>query len=296
MRGRNSVAVAVRHPNGGITLRHERLSALFAGRIRETLFLRGPIVLIETLLLGVRALFYSASVALDEQEETVGPKTLWGMVAFGFVLALGLFLVLPLLIVRYAVDPHVSAIGSNVADGLIRMVVFLIYLKAINFMPDIRRVWGYHGAEHKTINAYEAGEDLEVEKIRPYSTAHTRCGTGFILIVMTIAILAHAFLGRPPLWIRFVERLAILPLIGAVSYELIKYSADHTMNRLVRIALIPGLALQSMTTREPDDGQIEVAVSAFKRVLADDVEPGGELAEETAPVSGVTGGAGGIDH
>lgn len=288
MRGRNTVAVAVRRPNGEIALRHEPLSATFSGKVREIPLIRGPVVLVETLVLGVRALFYSASVALEDQEETVGPRTLWGMVALGFVLALGLFVALPLLIVHF-IDPYVSSTVSNITDGLIRLVIFLIYLKAINLMPDIRRVWAYHGAEHKTINAYEAGESLEVEKIRPYDTAHSRCGTGFILIVLVIAILAHAFLGRPPMWIRFLERLAILPVIGAVSYELIKYSADHTKNRLVQIALIPGLALQSMTTQEPDDSQIEVAVSALKRVVADD-EPPGHLAEETAPVTGVTGG------
>jgi uncharacterized protein YqhQ len=288
MRGRNAVATAVRRPNGEIALRHEPLSTTFSGRVREIPLVRGPIVLIETLVLGVRALFYSASVALEDQEETVGPRTLWGMVALGFILALGLFLALPLLIVHF-IDPYVSSTVSNITDGVIRLIIFLIYLNVINLMPDIRRVWAYHGAEHKTINAYEAGESLEVEKIRPYETAHTRCGTGFILIVLVIAVLAHAFLGRPPMWIRFLERLAILPVIGAVSYELIKYSADHTKNKLVQIALIPGLALQAMTTREPDDSQIEVAVSALKRVIADD-EPGDHLAEETAPVTGVTGG------
>jgi uncharacterized protein YqhQ len=201
---------------------------------------------------------------------------------------------LPLLVVHF-IDPYVSAVASNTIDGAIRLVVFLLYLKAIDFMPDIRRVWAYHGAEHKTINAHEAGEELEVEKIRPYSTAHTRCGTGFILIVLVIAVLAHAFLGRPPMWIRFLERLAILPVIGAVSYEIIKISAEHTTSRLVRIILRPGLALQSMTTREPDDGQIEVAVLALRRVLDDDVEPSSDLPKEAGPVSGVAGGAGGVD-
>lgn len=288
------MAVAVRREDGEIVLKHEPLPTLFAGRIRQTPFVRGPIVLFETMILGVKALFYSASVALEDVEESISPSALWGIVAFGFALAMGLFVALPLLVVHF-IDPYVSAVASNTIDGAIRLVVFLAYLKAIDFMPDIRRVWAYHGAEHKTINAHEAGEELEVEKIRPYSTAHTRCGTGFILIVLVIAVLAHAFLGRPPMWIRFLERLAILPVIGAISYEIIKISAEHTTSRLVRIILRPGLALQSMTTREPDDGQIEVAVLALRRVLDDDVEPSSDLPKEAGPVSGVAGGAGGVD-
>ena len=291
MRGRRSVAVAVRRPNGEIAVRHEPLAALFTGRIREIPLLRGPIVLIEILVLGIRALLYSASVSLEEEQE-VSPTLLWGMVILGFIIALGLFLALPLLIVHY-LDPHVSATASNVADGVIRLIIFLIYLKVIALMPDIRRVFAYHGAEHKTINAYEAGEELEVDKVRTYGTAHSRCGTGFILIVLVIAVLAHAFLGRPPMWIRFLERLAILPLIGALSYEMIRFTAANIKNKLVRVALIPGLALQSMTTREPDDSMLEVAISALKRVIADD-EPPADLAEETASIAGMAGGAGGI--
>jgi len=293
MRGRNSTAVAVRRPNGEIALRRDPLATLFAGRIRDIPLLRGPIVLLETLVLGVRALFYSASVSLEEEEQTISTAMLWGIVILGFALALGLFVALPLLIVHY-IDPYITSMVSNIVDGIIRLVVFLIYLKVLDLMPDIRRVWAYHGAEHKTINAYEAGEDLEVDRIRPYGTAHTRCGTGFILIVLVVAILAHAFLGRPPMWIRFLERLAILPVVGAVSYEFIKFSADHMKSRLVKIILIPGLALQAMTTREPDDSQLEVAISALKRVLADDAGSPAELAEETASVTGMAGGAEGL--
>lgn len=292
MRGRRSVAAAVRRPNGEITVRHEPLGAWSTGRIREIPLLRGPIALIEILVLGIRALLYSASVSLEEEEEEISPALLWGMVVLGFVIALGLFLVLPLVIVHY-LDPHISSTVSNVADGVIRLVIFLIYLKAMALMPDIRRVFAYHGAEHKTINAYEAGEDLEVDKVRRYGTAHARCGTGFILIVLVIAVLAHAFLGRPPMWIRFLERLAILPVIGAVSYEMIRFTAANIKNKLVRVALTPGLALQSMTTREPDDSMLEVAISALKRVIADD-EPPADLTEETASVAGMAGGAGGI--
>jgi len=293
MRGRDSVSVAVRRPDGEIVVRHEPLSGFFTGRLRRIPLVRGPIVLIETFVLGVRALLYSASVAFEEEEE-VTPTMMWGMAALGIIFALGLFLALPLLIVHY-LDPYISDVVSNIADGLIRLVIFLIYLRVVTLMPDIRRVWAYHGAEHKTINAYEAGEPLEVERVRDYSTAHTRCGTGFILIVLVIAVIAHAFLGRPDWWLRFLERLAILPVIGALSYEMIRFSAANIKSRLVRLTIKPGLLLQSMTTREPDDSQLEVAISALKRVLEADFEPTAQPAEETTPVTGVTGGAGGID-
>jgi len=291
MRGRKGIAVAVRRPNGEIALNSEPLGGMSTGRIREIPLVRGIVVLVETLVLGIRVLFYSASVSLDE-EVKISPWLLWGSVAVGFILAMALFLVLPLLATHF-VDPYVSPAVSNLIDGVIRLVIFVIYLGAISLMPDIRRVFAYHGAEHKTINAYEAGEPLEVEKVRKYSTAHSRCGTNFILIVMVIAIIAFVFLGRPPIWLRYVERIILLPVIAAVGYEVIKFGAAHIKNIVVRIVLTPGLALQAMTTRQPDDRQIEVAISALQRVLAVDAEPS-KLAEEAAPVSGVADGTGGV--
>jgi hypothetical protein len=292
MRGRKGIAVAVRRPNGEIALSSEPLGGMSTGRIREIPLVRGIVVLVETLVLGIRVLFYSASVSLDE-EVKISPWLLWGSVAVGFILAMALFLVLPLLATHF-VDPYVSPAVSNLIDGVIRLVIFVIYLGAISLMPDIRRVFAYHGAEHKTINAYEAGEPLEVEKVRKYSTAHSRCGTNFILIVMVIAIIAFVFLGRPPMWLRYVERILLMPVIAAVSYELIKFAAAHIKNIVVRIVLTPGLALQAMTTRQPDDRQIEVAISALQRVLAVDAEPTLKLTEETASVTGMADGPGGV--
>lgn len=294
MRGRKSIAIAVRRPNGEITVRHEPLGSLSTGRVREIPLIRGIVVLVETLVLGIKALFYSASVSLEEEQEA-STSMLWGSVALGLVLAVGLFVAIPLVIIHFLIDPYSSsAVVGNVADGVIRLVIFLIYLKAMALIPDIRRVFAYHGAEHSTINAYEAGEPLEVDKVRTYSTAHSRCGTTFLLFVLVIAILAHAFLGRPPMWIRFLERIAILPAIAAVSYEMIRFGADHVRNRLVRAILAPGLALQAMTTRQPDDRQLEVAISALERVLSADAETAPEFAEETGPVPGMAGGAGGV--
>ena len=280
MRGRKNVAIAVRRPDGEIVLSARELGSLYTGRPREWPLVRGAIVLVETLVLGMKALMYSTNVALEREGEE-NSALLWGTAAFGMVFALALFLVLPLLLTRYLVDPHIdSAVVSNLADGILRLVIFLLYLKVIALMPDIRRVWAYHGAEHKTINAYEAGIPLEVEAVRPYSTAHTRCGTGFILIVLVLAILVFAFTGQPALWVRLLTRLALLPLIAAASYEMIRFCANHTGNRIVRAVTRPSLALQALTTREPDEQQLEVAISALNKALEGD---GVTLPQGSAP-------------
>ena len=291
MLGRRSMAVAVRRPNGEIAVHSEPLGGWHTGRLREIPFLRGIVVLVGTLSLGIRTLFYSAEVSLEE-EQKVSSALLWGTVALGLILALGLFLALPLMVIHY-LDPYISATTSNILEGLIRLVIFVAYLGAITLFPDIRRVFAYHGAEHKTINAYEAGEALEVDRVRSYGTAHYRCGTNFIFVVFVIAIVAFAFLGRPPMWIRYLERIALLPAIASISYEIIRLGAGHIKNGFVRAILTPGLALQALTTRQPDDRQIEVAISALRRVLAADTEPS-KFAEETASVASMTNGAGGV--
>jgi uncharacterized protein YqhQ len=185
----------------------------------------------------------------------------------------GLFFIVPLFLTR-GLDPHISSsLVSNVVEGSIRLAVFVIYLKVVGLMPDIKRVFAYHGAEHKVINAYEDGASMEVEAVRGYRTAHPRCGTGFLLVVLILAILVFALLGRPPLWLRLVSRVALLPVIAAVGYEAIRFGATHLKNRLVRAFVAPGLALQSMTTREPDDQQLEVALTALRGVMeADNLE------------------------
>ncbi len=288
MRGQKGIAVAVRRPNGEIALNNQPLGGLSTSRIRSIPLLRGIVVLVETLVLGIRTLLYSAQVSVDE-EVKISPWMLWSSVIVGFVVALGLFMGLPLLVSSFA-DSHVSPWVSNLIDGVIRIAIFVIYLWAISLMPDIRRVFAYHGAEHKTINAYEAGEPLEVEKVQKYSTAHSRCGTSFLLIVMVIATIAFCFLGRPPMWLRYVERILLMPVIAAVSYEIIKFNAAHIKNTVVRIILAPGLALQSMTTRQPDDKQIEVAISALRSVLALDAETPPQFAEETTSITSVASG------
>jgi uncharacterized protein YqhQ len=167
----------------------------------------------------------------------------------------------------------VSAITSNVVEGVIRLAMFLAYIVLIGRMPDIRRVFAYHGAEHKTINAYEAGSPLTVAGVRPHSLQHPRCGTGFLLVVAVLCIVVFAFLGRPPLPIRLLSRVVLIPLVAAIAYELLRLGANQYHHRLVRAFLRPSLALQRLTTREPDDEQIAVAIQAFAAVRAADEAP-----------------------
>lgn len=272
MRGRKHISVALRAPDGGIVTFTEPVGAVYRGRLGSMPFVRGILVLWESLILGLRTLFYSAEVASREETKRLSPAWLWFSLALGVIFALVLFLVLPLLVV-WALDPYISSsIVSNTVEGLVRLAIFIAYLWLIAFIPDVRRLFAYHGAEHKTVNAYEQGAALEVDQIRGYSTAHARCGTAFILVVLVLAIIVFAFLGRPPLWLRFLERIALLPVIAAVSYEMMRLGAGHAKNIAVRALLTPCFLLQVLTTRQPDDGQLEVAISALKGALDADAE------------------------
>ncbi|RLC72973.1 MAG: DUF1385 domain-containing protein [Chloroflexi bacterium] len=272
MRGPRRMKVAVRRSDGEIVSHVESLGNFYSGTLRRKPFLRGFVVLVETLILGIKALLYSARVSAESQlEEEISPLILWLAAFLGILLGLVLFVAIPLLLAHFGLDRLTpSPILSNLADGLIRVIIFLLYLKGMTLIPDIRRVFAYHGAEHKTVNAYEAGAELRPEEVQKYSTAHVRCGTGFLLFVLVIAILAFVFLGRPALWLRFLSRLALLPLIAAVSYELIHLAADHPNNPLIRAILAPGLWLQRLTTRQPDEQQLEVAIEALEGVLEKD--------------------------
>ena len=277
MRGRKSVAVAVRRPNGEISLTSQPLASMYKGHARNWPFIRGIIVLIETLALGTQTLLHSAQIAAAEEEENLSPTMLWGTVAVAVAFAVALFFVAPLLITRYLVDPFISSsLMSNIIEGLIRIGIFIAYLKIISLMPDVKRLFTYHGAEHKVVNAYEAGIPLEVEYVRNYSTAHTRCGTSFLLAVLVISIFVFALLGRPSMWLSILSRIVLIPVIAAIGYEFVRFGATHHGNVLVRALLAPGLLLQSMTTGEPNDSQLETALSAMRKVVETDNETGAE--------------------
>lgn len=273
MRGRKHITVAIRAPDGGIVTFSQPVGAIYGGgRLRRMPLIRGIIVLGDSLILGLRTLLYSAEVASEKETGRLSPASLWFSLALGVILALVLFLVLPLLI-AWVLDPFISSsMVSNTVDGLVRLAIFIAYLRVIAFIPEVRRLFAYHGAEHKTVNAYEQGAALEVDQVRGYSTAQARCGTAFILIVLVLAIIVFAFLGRPPLWLRFLERIALFPAIAAFSYELMRLGAGHVKNMAVRVLLTPCFLLQALTTRQPDDGQLEVAISALKGALDADAE------------------------
>jgi uncharacterized protein YqhQ len=269
IRGKETVAISVRQPNGQLSVVKQPLASIYKGRLRQIPLIRGIIVLIETLALGTQSLLHSAQVAAAEEgEQKIPTAVLWGTVALSLALGVALFFMVPLLATRYLIDPYIeSALLSNLFEGLIRIGIFVAYLKLISLIPDIRKVFAYHGAEHKVVNAYEAGVPLDVESVKKYSTAHARCGTAFLFIVLIVAILVFALVGQPTLWVRILSRIALIPVIAVISYEIMKFGASHIENRLVRVLLSPGLLLQRITTRQPDDSQIEAAISALNEVI-----------------------------
>jgi uncharacterized protein YqhQ len=269
IRGKEGVAISVRQPDGELNIVRQPLASIYKGRLREMPLIRGIIVLVETLVLGTQSLLHSAQVAsAEEVEEKMPTALLWGTVAVSLALGVALFFMVPLFATRYLIDPYISsALLSNIFEGLIRIGIFIAYLKVISLIPYIKRWFEYHGAEHKVVNAYEAGVPLEVESVKNYSTAHARCGTAFLFIVLIVAIFVFALVGRPTLWIRILSRIALIPVIAAISYEIMKLGAAHINNKIVRVLLAPGLLLQSITTKEPDDSQLEAAISALNEVI-----------------------------
>jgi len=268
MRGQKIMVTAVRRPNGELLMNTQPLATIYTGWMRRAPLIRGIIVLIEALVLGIKNLLYSANVSLEEEEEKISGGLVWSMVIFSLVLAVSLFFMAPLFLTKL-LDPYIhSLLAFHLIEGLIRLAIFVIYLKLMILVPDIKRVFAYHGAEHKTVNAYEDGVPLEVEAIKRYSTAHVRCGTSFLFAVLIIAILVFALVGRPSsLWLMILSRIILIPVIAALSYEVTHFGGRHAKNGLVRAILYPGLLLQKLTTREPDDSQLEVAISALRKVV-----------------------------
>jgi len=267
MRGRKAMATAVRRPNGDIVVDTVPLAAVYTGRVRKLPFLRGIIVLLETLVLGVKTLIYSANVSLDEEGEKITTGMVLGLLAISLSFTVGLFFIAPLLLTKL-LDPYIgSSFVFSLIEGVIRVAIFLAYLGLIGRMADIKRVFAYHGAEHKVVNAFEAGVPLEVAAVKEHSTTHVRCGTSFMFSVLILAIIVFALIGRPSFWLMLLSRVVLIPVIAAIGYEINHFGALHADNALVRMMLAPGWWLQSLTTRQPDDGQLEVALSALKRVV-----------------------------
>jgi uncharacterized protein YqhQ len=302
MRGSKSMAVAVRAPNGQIVLHSEPLNkAVYGSWLSKVPFVRGVTLLWDTLVLGTRTLMFSADVASQSIASAPGltdgtapgevahasgrPDSLmadpvaWGTILVSVGLAVGLFFLLPALLAKW-LDPLIaSSLLSNLVESVIRLSFVMAYVWGVGFLPDVRRVFAYHGAEHKTVHAYEAGESLTVASIQTHTTAHARCGTSFILVVVFISVLVFSLLGRPPLLLRLASRVLLLPVITGISYEWLKFSARHENSWWIKVLLLPGLAMQKLTTREPDDQMVEVAIVALRRVLQED----GLLVEGSLP-------------
>lgn len=284
MRGKKYLSMAVRGPDGQIVLKSEPLPDFYSRKIMQVPFIRGFLTIVEVMGLGTKCLMYSANASQGD-EKAIPKQALWASLAVGILFAVGLFFVVPLFLVNFVDRFFSSSLLSNLSEGIIRLLVFVIYLWLITMIPEVKRVFAYHGAEHMTIHAYEAGVPLEVEPVRKYSTAHARCGTSFLFLVMFISILIFALLGKPPLWLRYLSRIALIPVIAAIAYEAIRLGARYYRVLAVRMLLAPGLALQSLTAKKPDDSQLEVAIAALKEVLKMDNQDIAAMNQESGILS-----------
>lgn len=290
MRGPERWALAVRRPCGDIHVEVNPTHTLAQKFPRANIFLvRGIFALVDSLVVGVKCLTISGGISLEDETreepavaeageageaDTRGRQELSAVaIAFSLfmalVLFLGLFIVVPTVIARYLQQYVPNTVLFNLVEGGIRIAIFVLYLAVVGFLPDIKRVFEYHGAEHKAVHAYEHGLALTTESTERFSTAHMRCGTSFIVIVFIVSILVFSLFGKQPLLPRIVSRVAIIPLIAAISYEIIRLAGRHEGSRLVRFLMAPGLYFQKLTTREPDDGEIEVAIEALNAAVGE---------------------------
>ena len=287
IRGVRHYSLAVRQPDGHIFCDTEPVSSRFSGRIRRVPGVRGVLILAETLWYGMKSLQRSAIIAAGESDDdgtdSSASKWVMGMtMAVALALGIGIFLILPLLAVRL-IDPFLaSSVVSNLIEGVIRLIILVAYVAGISAMKDIRRVYAYHGAEHMAVHAYEAGQPLTVDNVRRHPTPHPRCGTAFLLTVAVVSVLAFALLGRPDLEWRILSRIALIPVVAAVSYEIIRFAGAHRRAWFGKALAAPGLALQLITTRQPDEDQIQVAIAAMEAALAADGQRNPAPAEAAA--------------
>jgi uncharacterized protein YqhQ len=269
MRGPKSWAVAVRRPDNSIVVKQEPLKGSGNTGLWSRPLVRGMRVLYEALVLGIKALSYSAEQAVGEEEKPVGRWELAITFILGTALGVFLFVVIPVVLAHLVKDQISSNLGQNLLEWLVRLAVFLLYIFLVGLLPDIRRVFAYHGAEHRVVNACEAGAELTPEGVRRFSVLHPRCGTSFLLVVLILSMFVFSVLGHEPLWWRFLSRILLLPVIAGISYEFIKLAARKTQNPIYGAMIAPGLWLQRMTTREPDDSQVAVALAALEAVRVD---------------------------
>lgn len=268
MRHGVKIAAAVRKPDGEIVFQ-EREYIPLTKRYKPLgwMFIRGTISLFEMMIIGIKCLMFSAEVALSEEEKKPQGWEMYVSFVISFTIAIFFFVVVPAFFftkIKFYID---SLILLNILEGCVRLGMFLCFLSATLLMTDMRRVYMYHGAEHKTVFAWEDGQELTVENVKKYSTRHPRCGTSFILFVMIVSIVVFSFLGRPDFLHRVIYKIMLMPVIAGISYEAIRFTGKYSHFKMVQVLSWPGLALQRITTREPDDDQIEVAIAAMKKVI-----------------------------
>ena len=282
IRGRTQAALAVRRPDGTISLRALPLEAWANGKARAYPLIRGVLVLLETLIVGMKALAISAEVAAPEMQagKPAGKSSSAAMTAglvvvliVGLTFGVALFFVLPLFVSRL-VEPA-GDIWANLAEGLLRLTIFLVYIWAIGRMKEMRRVFGYHGAEHMAVSAHEHGQPLIASSLKQFPTAHPRCGTSFLLTVVLVSVIVFMFVPRDPFWVTMLSRVILIPAIAALSYEFIRYSGTHLEVAWVRVVTWPNLLLQRMTTAQPDEQMMEVAIEAINHAIALDARTAG---------------------
>ena len=272
MRGRTTYAVAVRRPDGEIQILRERLnSVVYTHPVWKLPLLRGLAGLWEMLHLGMKALMYSANVQAEGEQLELSGNVMRVTIGIAIVGAVLFFLGIPLVAAGFLSRGH-GNLFFGLVDGLVRIGLLLAYLYAISFKAEIARLFAYHGAEHKTINAFEAGLPLDVANIRTQSTLHPRCGTGFLLAVMVVSAFVFGLVGRPALPVLLLSRLVLIPLIAMLAYEFIRFAGRNRNNPVVKVLIVPFLLTQKLTTREPDDRQLEVALASFKAARQEEQE------------------------
>jgi uncharacterized protein YqhQ len=291
MRGRDAIAVALRHPDGRIVYATERLDSGFhKNRASKLPLLRGLVVLYETLIVGTRWLVRSAGIQAEDDGVELGRGSIVLMLLITLVAGVGIFFLLPLLIASVTTANVTNGLVQHLVEGLVRVGIFLGYLAVIGQSSEIRRVFQYHGAEHKTIHALEAGDPLVPSAIQKYPTAHPRCGTEFLVVVIALSIIAFSLVGRQEPLVMVGSRILLIPVIAAVGYEILRWGARHRSNPIVRAIMWPGILVQMLTTRQPTDDMIEVAIVSMEQALEADGEPlpdgSGTLAREPLPPPG----------
>ena len=267
MRGKKALASAMRTPDGKIVVFSEKLKGIYENKLFQIPFLRGLIILWDSLVIGMKYLTISANLQSNDNEK-IGGSSLYLAVIISISFAILIFFVLPFFITNLLSNfINLNVISNNFLEGLIRLIIIIIYLWLISLMPEIRRVFAYHGAEHKTINAYEDHSELDVPLVMKYSVQHPRCGTSFLLTLVVFSIILFSFFGNMTFLMKLISRIVFIPIIAMFAYEFIRWLGSHLENPIIRLIAMPNMALQNLTTREPSPEMVEVAIKAFTSLI-----------------------------